>query len=272
MNSIDLSISGEYQHFCNVLKTSCHENLVGVLLHGSVIHKISNPVDHDLVVILRNWSREAAVLVTDAAAACLSRNIILDFQLAYLDQLFTDGNWFSWNRQGSYFLWILQRAYVLYGINPFLKIDSPSQEQVHEDILKKMEQYVHLTRADVIECKRSPINQDGFRYVCKKTLRVIRDFCIWHEYGLGSETDTSVNHILDVNKFSPSLLDMIDIDILYRLFLYLKEPKRIEQLGIEERDTLIYYCLTIQEKLYYAIIEKTKILYSLQKLSSINQF
>jgi len=165
-----------------IFKRSFGGRLKALLLYGSLA-QLSDKTserknsDIDLIIILDEPDDQDLRMMREAMHDLrVSRNDI-QFQLLYEKTDFPiDPHFYSINTCGNFFIEVLKKAVVLYGVNPFLKIEKlADKDGVKLQLLGKIQQYLFTMQncyanADCLESKR--------HYFIKKTNLALVDYLV----------------------------------------------------------------------------------------------
>ncbi len=132
-----------YSELTETLRQIFGDNLVGVLLYGSSLTS-THPADLDLLVLLNNKADVCADLMALKAFKEKYPAVYFDLQLIYAQE-YSDPNNFSLDSHGCFFLAILRRAHVLWGVNPFVSLEA-SPEAILKSAVRKLQYYSFRAR------------------------------------------------------------------------------------------------------------------------------
>ena len=166
-------------------------NLVGLLQYGSSLFEDSciNTVDLDLLIILKNKDVIENDLKFLETLNARYSELNLDIQLQYAEEIFSS-NHFSLDAHGSYFTEILKLARVLYGTNPFLELDYPSNDGV--SILHQIQNYVFRARQIAMGMAKSH-KDTNTKYHIKKIKNIMNDLLFLEYHGIEREVEKTIN-------------------------------------------------------------------------------
>jgi hypothetical protein len=153
------------------------ENVVCILLHGSILfNPQSIPQDVDLVIVLRNKNRGDCSLLRELAIRTRITRIPVQIHLIYSQEIPIQADFFSIHTCGSFFVWHLRQANVLYGENIFDTLNGPSDYQLQLSILQKIQQYTFQLRNSTFKIGR--ISEKDLHQAKKRSILVLKDLLI----------------------------------------------------------------------------------------------
>lgn len=98
--------------------------------------------------------------------------IPFQFQILYQDEIITDGNLYSINTCGPFFLRVIQHGTLIYGENIFLKFKSPARISVLKSLLQKTQQYNYELKNFYLNTKPKILFSKRTHTLYKKRLRM----------------------------------------------------------------------------------------------------
>lgn len=217
-----------YSELTESIRLIFGDNLVGVLLYGSTLTS-THPADVDMLILLRVKADVCADLLAMKTFKSNFPTVYFDLQVIYADE-YRDADNYSLDSHGCFFQAILSRAQVLWGENPFLKLQ-PSQEEVRKSVVRKLQYYCFRARQMYLgEAYRSKDQNHDFHR--KKLIMALTDVLL----AVGEPVPrNSLNRFCE--KF-PGVLTAEDIEIVNSTGL----PLQIEE------------AMVLYEKLYNFVL------------------
>ena len=159
------------------IRTAFGDALQAVLLYGSA-RTGKTYWDLDMLVVLAQKDDP----VRDLERLRVIRNDYteqtLDLQLFYWDEVIHP-ELFSLDAHGAFFTSILAQATALYGENPFIRDETPSEEQVITSLLTRIQRYIFQARQEYIGIGRHNKDKNP-DYHRKHVLRTVVDLMLMH--------------------------------------------------------------------------------------------
>ena len=153
------------------------DSLESVLLYGSA-RTGGSYWDLDMLVVLAQKDDPVTDLERLRAIRSDYTEQTLDLQLFYEDEV-AHPELFSLDAHGAFFTSILAQATVLYGTNPFIRDEKPTEEQVITSLLTRIQRYIFQARQEYIGIGRHNKDKNP-DYHRKHVLRTIVDLMLMH--------------------------------------------------------------------------------------------
>lgn len=147
------------------------DDLVSILLYGSVLTNKKAVNDIDLVVVTKNKEREADIKKIRELVSSFDMDIDLQIICASTINSYN----FSHDTHGIFIVDFLKRVEIIYGVNPFSDI-SVSYELKINSVINKLQYYYFRAKKFYINPKLSESQNLDFHK--KKIMMMVRDFNI----------------------------------------------------------------------------------------------
>lgn len=134
--------SHSFERFIDGAEKMFGRRLISVVGYGSFFTNKVNSNDIDFVIVLDKYHSGDLGHVRQLYKYN-DISIRLHCQILYRDEILTNGDCFSINTCGAFFLSILKNGTLLYGKNIFTEISDPSDRFRKISILQKVQQYVY---------------------------------------------------------------------------------------------------------------------------------
>jgi hypothetical protein len=221
-----------------IVSTFGTENVVCILLHGSVVFNPQLSQDVDLVIVLRRNSASYCAMLRRLIIQSRLSALPVQLHLFYLEEITTDADFCSINTCGSFIAWHMRQAKVLYGENVYDRMTGPSDYHLRLSLLQKFQQYTFQLRNTL--CKVHPASDGELLQARKRTVVVLKDLLMVDGKLIQHEPDIVREALLRFSQFS---LD--EIAFLNKITLNWESP---ESKG--NRLQFLQNCLTIHEHAY----------------------
>lgn len=229
--------------------------VVAILRHGStVFNPHTQPNDIDIVVVLNGPQSGDCNALGKSINQFRANLPPIQFNLFYMEEIPTNGDFFSMNTSGALFAWHLRQADVLHGHNPFFDVNGPSPHALLVSSLDKLQQYTSWVRTLLFDGRALTAQEVGL--LAKRSINCVKDVLI-ARYGVWPQENESV--LMEARRFLEA--DMGDLfgtlDFLVSVGL--------EQLCREPQLSFVERCLALHEwawaNLRAELVSKTKCRY-----------
>ncbi len=214
------------------------QNVVCILLHGSVVFNPQLSQDIDLVIVLRHNSASDCTVLRRLIGQSKLSDLPVQLHLFYLSEIAMDADFCSINTCGSFIAWHMRQAKVLYGENVYDRMTGPSDYHLRLSLLQKFQQYVFQLRNTL--CKVRLISDNELLQARKRTIVMLKDLLMIDGELIQYEPDILREALIRFPQFCPD-----EITFLNKITSNWEMP--VSEKG---RYKFLQSCLTIHEHTY----------------------
>jgi len=162
----------------------------------------------------------------------------IQLHLFYLKEIPTDADFCSINTCGSFIVWHIRQAKVLFGENVYDKITGPSDYHLQLSLLQKFQQYTFQLRN--ILCKISSISDGELLQARKRSIVVLKDLLM--------SDGTLIQHEARIaHEASTRFKDFTSGEIAFLMEITSKWKKPISRTEIRQ---FLQHCLAVHDRAY----------------------
>lgn len=214
------------------------ENVVGILLHGSVLFNPQLSQDVDLVVIMRFRNVSDCESIRRLIVQSRLSQLPIQLHLFYLDEIPSHADFCSINTCGAFIAWHIRQAKVLFGENIYDRMSGPSDYHLQMSLLQKFQQYAFQLRNMI--CKTKPISNGELLQARKRSVVVLKDLLMSDGTLIQQEVEIVREALARFPGFSPE-----EAGFLHRIVTKWEKPA--SQVKVKQ---FLQNCLAVHERAY----------------------
>lgn len=183
-------------------------NLIGLLYFGgkSIPYSKNKYSDWDIVPIMKSFSVENSLAFRDITLRVEGK---LDIPIVWMDQLSKNSTDFQLVSQGCWYLYVLKRALVVYGVNPLEDYDDPPMEEIQKSLRRKIIEYCDFFHKSILENSTLSV---GLKYkLVSRLLKSVQDL-LW--FKLGVWNPAKISAVYGLNQVKSSILEDDEWEVL----------------------------------------------------------
>lgn len=167
MNSIKIK-NEQINLFKLLLNKSFGRRLVGIIGYGSFFVKPETAQDIDIIIVLDKKNKRDLQKIRKSYEHSLSP-IKIQSQIIYKDKILSNGNFYSINTCGPFFIEVIRKdGVVIYGKNIFTKIKNQKTILYKISILQKIQQYIYQLKNFYLNSNRISNKKEIEHFILKK--------------------------------------------------------------------------------------------------------
>ena len=248
--AVRASLVGRFAPVVDLLAGRLGDQLVAVLVHGSAMRGCPTADDFDLIIALRSPA-VASVRVTRESLTTVNWDRPLEVQVVCVDQMPVQGDHYSLKAAGPWIINTLRRALVLYGENPYSRINPPTPAMLKRSLVAEVQRNLWFAR-NAAGQGAARLTDNEIYQVAKKVWWSMRDLLMW----IGKEGPDAETDLGAFSAVWPDALDARHWEVL-RSWLPMRGRERelFENLDGVARTEFLERVLQVHEAIYATILE-----------------